>query len=436
MRKSLIKILLERRIPHILGSYFIAGTSLIFFIQYLVDKYQFPFHYPTLALFGLIGILPSVIILSYFHGAPGKDEWTKVEKYGVPTNIIFLFVVLLVGFRNDWWIIKDNKSGGIKNYFIHFTSDNKYIQDYYNNWFDKDVYVINSIPDSTLNTIKKSVFSKVTPKFQYYPEMQIELSRSQDDYNIINQLPRPRELAQLFHIHKPTTLDSLKIEIENESIPIYLNIQDRVKKQYGFIPEVLMTVYIYKVTSINDNEPERMFFDFITYWDHLPGKDFGSEPHNTIDELIDDLSGALESVIIQRSLGALVGIVSEILEDDMIKINLHKHQYLKRGMKLESSSLHEWKKDGHEKWMEDLQLIMQWMENDTAAMDSEIYNNRLEEYKNISDGSTRYYHDSNEGYYSYHVEIIDVTDSIAIAKIIWKSFPLLKIRPGDRFTME
>ena len=88
----------------------------------------------------------------------------------------------------------------------------------------------------------------------------------------------------------PTTLDSIKIELDNESIPIYLNIQNRVKNQFGFIPEVLMTVYIYKVTSINDNEPERMFFDFITYWDHLPGKDFGSEPHNTIDELIDDLS--------------------------------------------------------------------------------------------------------------------------------------------------
>ena len=335
MLKSLIKIFLERRIPQILGSYFIAGTSLIFFIQYLVDKYQFPSHYPTLGLFGLIGILPSVIILSYFHGAPGKDEWTKVEKYSVPINIIFLLVILLVGFRSDWWIIKDNKSGGIKNYFIHFTSDNKYIQDY--NWFDKNDYVINSIPDSTLNTIKKSVFSKVTPKFQFYPEMQIELSRSQDDYNIINQLPRPREIQQFFMDQKPTTLDSIKIEIENESIPIYLNIQDRVKKQYGFIPEVLMTVYIYKVTSKNDNEPERMFFDLITYWDHLPGKSTGSEPHNTIDALIDDLSGDIERVIIQRSLGGLVGIVSEILEDDMIKINLHKHQYLKRGMKLESS---------------------------------------------------------------------------------------------------
>ena len=79
--KSFIKVLLERRIPHILGSYLVAGTSLILFIEYLVGKYQFPSYYPTLAIFALFGILPSVIILSYFHGAPGKDEWTKIENY-------------------------------------------------------------------------------------------------------------------------------------------------------------------------------------------------------------------------------------------------------------------------------------------------------------------------------------------------------------------
>ena len=92
---SFIKTLLERRVPQIIGSYFITGTTLVFFIQYLVDKYHFPAHYPTLALFGLIGILPSVIIISYFHGAPGKDEWNKIEKYGVPVNIVFFFSKLI-----------------------------------------------------------------------------------------------------------------------------------------------------------------------------------------------------------------------------------------------------------------------------------------------------------------------------------------------------
>ena len=106
--KSFIKRLVERRIPHILGSYLVAGTSLILFIEYLVEKYQFPSQYPTLALFALIGILPSVIILSYFHGAPGKDEWTRVEKVGIPINVFFIAVILFFGdSMNIWEINKD-----------------------------------------------------------------------------------------------------------------------------------------------------------------------------------------------------------------------------------------------------------------------------------------------------------------------------------------
>ena len=71
--------LLNRRIPQILGAYFAAGTSLILFIQYFIDKYQFLPHFPTLVLFGVMGILPSVIILAYFHRTPRKDSWTKIE---------------------------------------------------------------------------------------------------------------------------------------------------------------------------------------------------------------------------------------------------------------------------------------------------------------------------------------------------------------------
>ena len=104
-----MKELLNRRIPQILGSYLVAGTSLILFIQYLVDKYQFPPHFPTLALFGVMGILPSVIILAYFHGAPGKDSWTKIEKIGIPINILFLGICLFIGKNQDFLDINDEK---------------------------------------------------------------------------------------------------------------------------------------------------------------------------------------------------------------------------------------------------------------------------------------------------------------------------------------
>ena len=103
--KLFIKELLNRRIPQIIGSYIIAGTSLVLFIDWLVARYDFPQYYVTLALFGIISILPSVIILAYFHGAPGKDEWTRIETIGIPTNILFIAVMLFIGFRYDFWQI-------------------------------------------------------------------------------------------------------------------------------------------------------------------------------------------------------------------------------------------------------------------------------------------------------------------------------------------
>ena len=119
MLKTFIKELLNRRVPQILGSYLVAGTSLILFIEYLVDKYQFPSHYPTLSLFALFGILPSVVILSYFHGAPGKDEWTKVEKIGIPINVLFITCVLFFGDNFNMWNISDAEEDKLRQSIVN-----------------------------------------------------------------------------------------------------------------------------------------------------------------------------------------------------------------------------------------------------------------------------------------------------------------------------
>ena len=108
-QESFIKKLLDRRVPQILGSYVVAATSLVLFVEYLVDKYQFADHYPMLALFAIVGILPSVIILAYFHGAPGKDAWTKVEKIGIPINVVFITICLLFGDYFGLWDISSSQ---------------------------------------------------------------------------------------------------------------------------------------------------------------------------------------------------------------------------------------------------------------------------------------------------------------------------------------
>ena len=118
---TFIKELIHRRIPHIIGSYLVAGTSLILFIDWLVNRYSLPEYYTTLCLFGVIAIIPSVVILAYFHGAPGKDEWTKIEKIGVPVNIIFIFLVLLIGDRGNWWF-EEITDDVVRNYIVHISN--------------------------------------------------------------------------------------------------------------------------------------------------------------------------------------------------------------------------------------------------------------------------------------------------------------------------
>ena len=83
-----IKELVHRRIPHIIGSYLIAGTSLILFVDWLVNRYTLPEYYTTLCLFGVIAIMPSVVILAYFHGAPGKDQCTKWARWKVLKGLV------------------------------------------------------------------------------------------------------------------------------------------------------------------------------------------------------------------------------------------------------------------------------------------------------------------------------------------------------------
>ncbi len=110
MQKSLIQELLKRRVPYILGSYIVASTSMILFIEWLCVRFYLPDYYVSISLFCLLSIIPSVILIAYFHGAPGKDEWTKIEKYGILINVLFVALILFISFHFDYW-----NSKGINN---------------------------------------------------------------------------------------------------------------------------------------------------------------------------------------------------------------------------------------------------------------------------------------------------------------------------------
>ncbi len=96
---SFFKNLWQRRVPQILGIYLGASWAIIEFVSsLLVDRYLLSSHLITLCIIILFTLIPSVLLLAYFHGKSGKDEWVKYEKIGIPVNLLisaFLIYFLL-----------------------------------------------------------------------------------------------------------------------------------------------------------------------------------------------------------------------------------------------------------------------------------------------------------------------------------------------------
>jgi tetratricopeptide (TPR) repeat protein/TolB-like protein len=96
MPSSPLKELLKRRVPQILGIYLGISWAIVEAVGFLVDRYLLSTYLVDLCIVILLSMVPSVLILAYFHGAPGRDEWTMPEKVGIPTNL--LVCVALVAF--------------------------------------------------------------------------------------------------------------------------------------------------------------------------------------------------------------------------------------------------------------------------------------------------------------------------------------------------
>lgn len=94
----MLRDLIARRVPHILGVYLAAGWGALEFTNYLADRYTLSPHLADfiLALWALM--VPTVLILAYLHGRPGRDEWTRIEKISIPVNVMLAGMILYLSF--------------------------------------------------------------------------------------------------------------------------------------------------------------------------------------------------------------------------------------------------------------------------------------------------------------------------------------------------
>jgi len=98
--RSFYKNLLARRVPQILGSYLIGGWAIVQFVDWNVKRYVLSPYLTDLALVIVLSLIPTVAIIAWFHGMPGRNAWTRVEKVGIPLNLLATALLLMVIFQN------------------------------------------------------------------------------------------------------------------------------------------------------------------------------------------------------------------------------------------------------------------------------------------------------------------------------------------------
>jgi serine/threonine protein kinase/tetratricopeptide (TPR) repeat protein len=98
---SLVKDLAERRVPQIVGVYVAVGVGIVYLMSRLVNNYPLSPNLPTFTLLVLASMIPTVLLLAYFHGSAGRGGWRNVEKIGIPANVIASVALLITMFHGQ-----------------------------------------------------------------------------------------------------------------------------------------------------------------------------------------------------------------------------------------------------------------------------------------------------------------------------------------------
>ncbi|MCH8300907.1 MAG: tetratricopeptide repeat protein [Candidatus Marinimicrobia bacterium] len=73
--------------------------GIIQLLNWLVNEYVLSPYLPDFGLAASLSLMPTILMLTYFHGKAGLHPWTKVEKIGIPLNLVAAVVVMFVIFQ-------------------------------------------------------------------------------------------------------------------------------------------------------------------------------------------------------------------------------------------------------------------------------------------------------------------------------------------------
>ncbi len=100
---EILQELIKRRIPQILGIYLAIGWGVLEFLDWLTGRYNLSPAVADISLAVWIGMVPTVLLLAYLHGEKGVQPWTRVEKIGIPANVLAVGALLAFMFSGKGW---------------------------------------------------------------------------------------------------------------------------------------------------------------------------------------------------------------------------------------------------------------------------------------------------------------------------------------------
>ena len=479
--------------PQIIGSYFVGSTTLILFIDWLITKYGFSENILSFTWFGLISILPSVLILAYFHGAPGKDEWTRVEKFGIPLNIVFIAIALFTGYKfNAWQDPPPDHSKVYDSFMVHVSSNQnnidqlkstafwledvgimKYITGGANSYIDS----ICPLDNEELERIRRYVNVNLNNTLMNHEGITINYPETQKEITLMDNM------ASVFYfqyLSKEMNEDKLqknkdeKLKIEKNR---YHENVDYFNNKHDTYIDYLTNVKIYKgflstkgklmrPSSFLDRNKEEVYFWSYTapimnskgiysleggigFYQSDEGED------NVIEEML--YTGILEEIK-NKSFGTLIGEVANILDSNLVTIKINNLDLIKGTDLIFLRKIYPVEKNtnGEEslrKYIKDNKIIYNYLSKHPDQIYKAAYSQDfnyfsgdhwLEREKNIIDSlEANFQTIIDEGVWGlehenfrYYLRILNIQDSIATAKITGSLFPFASPMIGDKINIK
>ena len=89
----------RRRVVQITAIYLALAYSVRMLMSLIVGEYMLSPHLVDLVWFLLMSLIPSILLISYFHGRRGVTHWTRWELIGLPTNFVAAILLLFFLFQ-------------------------------------------------------------------------------------------------------------------------------------------------------------------------------------------------------------------------------------------------------------------------------------------------------------------------------------------------